>query len=240
MAEGEDVINDHVAFRTFDSEEINIERLARLFKAYGYEARGEYFFPDKQLHARHYEHPSDPSAPRVFISELVTEKFSNFLKEQVRLCLKGIPEDILDSDELLFSGNPWGIPSFEVYNGLRTESEYAAWFYVFGFRANHFTVSVNGLRNFRNLEQVNSFLKNHHFLLNASGGEIKGTPAEMLEQSSTMADIVPIHFLEGVYQIPACYYEFAYRYPDSQGKLFSGFIATSADKIFESTHFYTK
>jgi hypothetical protein len=36
--------------------------------------------------------------------------------------------------------------------------------------------------------------------------------------------------------VPACYYEFARRYPIANGELYQGFIAASADKIFESTN----
>jgi len=130
--------------------------------------------------------------------------------------------------------------SFEIYSRLRDESEYAAWFYVFGFRANHFTVSINSLQKYNNISTVNEFLKNKGFLLNSSGGEIKGTPEELLQQSSTMADIVKVKFVEGEFEIPACYYEFAQRFKDANGMLYSGFIAKSADKIFESTNFYRK
>jgi hypothetical protein len=83
-------------------------------------------------------------------------------------------------------------------------------------------------------------LKKNGYLLNSSGGEVKGTPEELLQQSSTMADIVKIKFIEGVFEVPSCYYEFAQRFPDSNGNLYSGFIAKSADKIFESTNFYQK
>ncbi|MFN8206393.1 MAG: DUF1338 domain-containing protein [Bacteroidales bacterium] len=240
MAQGEEVMNDHVAFRTFDYPEVGIDRIARLFLSIGYEPRAEYEFTEKNLRARHYEHKTDKSAPRVFISELITQRFSPFLRELALECVRNIPPDVLNSDELLFSGNQWGIPSIESYNKLRAESEYAAWVYVFGFRANHFTVSVNSLKKFSALAQVNAFLKENGFLLNTAGGEIKGTSADLLEQSSTMADIVPIHFMEGVFDIPSCYYEFAMRHQDANGQLFSGFIEKSANRIFESTDFYNK
>jgi hypothetical protein len=240
MAQGEEVMNDHVAFRTFNYPEIGINRLARLFLSIGYEPRAEYEFTEKNLRARHFEHGSDASAPRVFISELITERFSPFLRDISLQCVRNISAEVLNSDELLFSGNQWGIPSLEIYNKLREESEYAAWVYVFGFRANHFTVSVNSLKKFPTLAQVNDFLKDNGFLLNTAGGEIKGTPADLLEQSSTMADIVPVYFLEGVHNIPSCYYEFAMRHPDGNGQLFSGFIEKSANRIFESTDFYNK
>jgi hypothetical protein len=127
-----------------------------------------------------------------------------------------------------------------VYETLRKESEYAAWVYVYGFRANHFTVSINGLKKYDTIQKVNQFLKDSGFIINSSGGEVKGTPEELLEQSSIMAGILPVKFKEGTFEIPSCYYEFAMRYPDADGKLYSGFIAKSADKIFESTDFYKK
>ena len=129
--------------------------------------------------------------------------------------------------------------SYEVYNRLREESEYAAWFYVFGFRANHFTVSINSLKIY-NINSVNDLLKKNGFILNGSGGEIKGTPADLLQQSSTVADTVLVKFKEGSFEVPCCYYEFAQRYSDSTGRLYNGFVAKSADKIFESTNFYSK
>jgi hypothetical protein len=78
------------------------------------------------------------------------------------------------------------------------------------------------------------------FSLNSSGGEVKGTPEDLLQQSSTLADKVKVKFIEGTYEIPCCYYEFAQRYYDSTGKLYNGFVAKSADKIFESTNFLPK
>ena len=121
------------------------------------------------------------------------------------------------------------------YEKLQAETEYAAWMYVNGFCANHFTVDVNKLENFTSLQQVNEFLKENGYKMNISGGEIKGTPQQMLEQSSILADKIPVDFLEGTKEITSCYYEFAFRHPMNNGVLYSGFIAGSADKIFEST-----
>jgi hypothetical protein len=240
IAEGETIVNDHIAFRTFNHPAINVDALARVFLKNGYEFRGEYRFEQKKLLAKHYEHSTDVSAPRVFISELLVEEFSEYLRSRVAEWVSGIPQDLIHSDELIYAGNVSGTPSFEVYEKLRQESEYAAWLYVNGFCANHFTVSVNSLKKFDTIQKVNAFLKSKGFLLNDAGGEIQGTPAELLEQSSIKAGMVPVTFSEGTYHIPGCYYEFAKRYPDSDGKIYSGFIAKSADKIFESTNFYKK
>ncbi len=52
-----------------------------------------------------------------------------------------------------------------------------------------------------------------------------------------MADRVEMEFAGGEkHVIPTCYYEFARRYPGPDGKLYEGFVAASADKIFESTN----
>lgn len=238
--EGEKVLNDHIAFRTYNDKRIGIEVLARPFIQNGYEEKGEYHFEEKRLYARHFEHKTIKTAPRVFISELLTEDFSEFLQSTVKEWINGIPASLLNSDELLFSGNNWMNPSYEIYNKLREESEYAGWLYVNGFRANHFTVSINSLKKYNSIEKVNKFIKDNGFKMNSSGGEIKGTPEELLQQSSTMSENIPVQFIEGNYEIPGCYYEFAIRYPDTNGKLYSGFIAKSADKIFESTDFKKK
>jgi len=237
---GENVVNDHIAFRTFDDSRVGIEVLAKPFLRAGYVEKGNYVFEEKKLFAKHYEIPGNELAPRVFISQLETRHFSPLLQETVMNWINAIPAGDLSSENLIYNGNPWHKPSYEVYTRLRTESEYAAWVYVFGFCANHFTVSINHLNKLNGIEQVNAFLKDNGFALNDSGGEIKGTPAELLEQSSTKAGHIELDFVEGHYAIPSTYYEFARRYPDTDGKLYSGFIAKSADKIFESTDFYKK
>lgn len=238
--EGERVVNDHIAFRTINDPRMGIDVLAKPFIANGYVEKGTYRFEEKKLFARHYENPSDPEAPRVFISELLLQEFSSFLQETIQKVTDQVPGATLQSPDLIYSGRSWEKPSFEIYNKLKDESEYAAWVYVFGFCANHFTVSVNYLKKYDSLEKVNQLLKDHGFLINDSGGEIKGTPAELLEQSSIKSGIIPVEFIEGTFEIPGCYYEFARRYPDENGQLYSGFIAKSADKIFESTNYYKK
>jgi hypothetical protein len=119
---------------------------------------------------------------------------------------------------------------------LAAESEYASWVSVWGFRPNHFTVNMNALKKFTELARLNTFLREHGVKMNTSGGEIKGTPAVYLEQSSTMASEVEVKFKDGAFRVPGCYYEFAKRYALPNGELYQGFVAQSADKIFESTN----
>jgi hypothetical protein len=232
--EGE-IINDHIALRTFDLPTINIDVLAKPFIDLGYKEANQYDFPVKKLFAKHYEHP-DETQPKVFISQLLTQAFSPFLQDTVKEIVTHIPTALRhDPTSLLTSGISWRPIYYTTYKKLLAESEYAAWVYAFGFRANHFTVSVNHLKTFKGLVAVNDFLKKTGFKLNDAGGEIKGTPQELLEQSSIMAIPVPVEFAEGTYEIPLSYYEFALRYPMENGRLYSGFVAASADKLFQST-----
>ena len=232
---GNTIYNDHVAFRTFDDARVNIEVLAKPFIAAGYVECGDYTFEAKKLYAKHFEHATDKNAPRVFISQLKTAEFSYELQGAVKKMIDAISQEDLTSGELVFKGRLWEQPSFEVYEQLQAETEYAAWLYVNGFCSNHFTVDVNKLDTFDSLQQVNEFLKDNGFKMNTSGGEIKGTPAQLLEQSSVLADKIPVSFKEVTKEITSCYYEFAFRHPMENGELYSGFIAGSADKIFEST-----
>jgi hypothetical protein len=237
-SEGENVINDHIAFRTLDIPEINIDVLATPFTSNGYIPKGEYRFEEKHLFAKHFEIPGNKVAPRIFISQLILDDCSTFIRDTLREAFAKVDSKKLTPETLIFTGQIFSPVSYDIYERLRNESEYAAWFYVFGFRANHFTVSINDLRIHNDIYKVNELLKRNGFRLNTSGGEVKGTPEELLQQSSTMADPIKVSFIEGEFEIPSCYYEFAQRFPDANGELYSGFITKSADKIFESTNMY--
>lgn len=232
---GETPTNDHIALRTINNPMVNIYKLAEAFTEYGYVICNDYDFEVKKLKAIHLEH-TDKSKPKIFISQLLAEDFSPFLQETMKSCIDSISNDLLENkQDLLTSGVSWSNINYSTYKKLLEESEYAAWFYAFGFRANHFTVFINELVSFDSVTEVNDFLKGNHVTLNISGGEIKGTPNDLLEQSSTVSGVVDVEFADGKYAIPCCYYEFAKRYKDNDGNLYQGFVAKSADKIFEST-----
>lgn len=230
----DDVINDHIALRTFNLPQIGLEKLAAHFLALGYVESGEYHFEAKKLYAKHFEHP-DPKQPKVFISELLLEQCSAELQQIIKALVAQMDPAAVTAENFLYSGKHWQLDQAS-YRTLLAESEYAAWTAVWGFRANHFTVSVNELNNFSSLASVNDALKQAGFALNTSGGEIKGSPEVLLEQSSTLADEAVAEFTDGDQLIPSCFYEFALRYAMPNGKLYTGFVAASADKIFESTN----
>lgn len=233
-AEGEKVLNDHVAFRTFNLPRVGLDRVAAPFVGFGYKPMGEYHFKEKKLFARHYEH-EDGTLPKIFISELKTELCSPELQAVARDLVEQTPESWVASPKFLCSGRPWKA-SFATYDKLSKESEYAAWLSAFGYRPNHFTVNVNAMTKYKDLPTLNHFLQQKGYTLNSSGGLVKGSPEAYLEQSSTMAREVSVDFTDGARSVPGCYYEFAKRYPLPNGKLYQGFIEKSADKIFESTN----
>lgn len=230
-ARGETVVNDHIALRTFNLPRVNIDVLAHAFVRSGYHPCGNYEFPAKKLVARHYE---AEGRPKVFISELRVELLDEEEQSIVAHLVQSVDASLPGRLDFCVTGRPWNL-TFDMYERLQRGSEYAAWVAAFGYRPNHFTVLVNALRTFSSLEEVNLFLEGEGFLLNDSGGKIKGSPEALLEQSSVLANNIDVAFSDGTHRIPGCYYEFARRYESEPGKLYQGFIAKSADRIFEST-----
>lgn len=233
---GEKIINDHIAFRTFDIKGIDRHAVGAVFEAWGYRPVDELLeFPDKHLLANYYL-PPEPHYPKVFISELVLKDCSKELQSWISGVVKVGQIQKLTAEHLLQP--TWEPVTFEDYRRFYPESEYAAWTAAFGIQLNHFTVFFNALKGFSTLKELNDLLIQEGFSLNESGGLIKGTSSELLEQSSTNARRIPWKFSGGqVEQVLGCYYEFAKRYPvPGKTGLFQGFIPKSADKIFESTY----
>ncbi len=231
---GDRPLLDHLALRGFGLTGLGVDALAHPFLEAGYRKAATYSFDQKQLDGAHFE-PPHAGLPLVFISQLRIERFSPWLQECVHALAAAVPTAVLGSGHLCCAGLPWPRISQAEYQRLMQESEYAAWLAAFGFRANHFAFLVNSLPSFSGLREVNDFLRAHDFVLNSSGGEIKGSPALYLEQSSILAQQIEVAFADGAASIPSCYTEFALRHPLPDGRLFTGFIEASANHIFEST-----
>jgi hypothetical protein len=116
-------------------------------------AADSYDFEQKKLRAKHFKHP-DPPMPKVFISELLVSQFSKELQDTVADLVSQVKPQVVAVDNFLHCGKPWQI-SFSTYRQLLAESEYAAWVGAFGFRPNHFTVSINHLKQFDCIDEVN-------------------------------------------------------------------------------------
>jgi hypothetical protein len=229
----DNIINDHIALRTFNLNKTSIDNIATPFIQQGYQYADSYEFPQKKLLAKYFIHP-DSSLPKVFISELITEEFSQEAQDIIANLVEQVDATAVSKLNFCYSGRPWDI-SLKQYDILNTQSEYASWVGAHGYRPNHFTILVNSLTSHKNLTSLNDFLIKQGFNLNSSGGLIKGTKEQLLEQSSTKAKKIRVQFTDGYKEIPGCYYEFALRYQQNNGDFYQGFVASSADKIFEST-----
>jgi hypothetical protein len=233
---GETIVNDHVAFRTFNIGPARLEKLEPFILEMGYRRLEPYQFAAKKLNAVGYVPPQD-DLPRIFISELRVEELSSTVQTIIHKLVEQIDESAVNDTSLFWRGQLWSTPSIEEYQALLHESEYAAWLSIIGLRANHFTIDINKLNSITEVSQMNTFIEELGFNINTSGGAVKGSPAVLLEQSSTKASRAEMEFANGHREmVTTCYYEFAKRYFDDNGELYQGFVAASADKIFESTY----
>jgi hypothetical protein len=232
---GEVVRNDHIAFRTYGLEPVGLSMLEKPILALGYERYEPYRFEAKKLNAFGYLHPSG-ALPRIFLSELEVGALSEGAQSIIGKLVDQVDLARVTAEDVLWSGRLWSPIAYGDYCQLLEESEYAAWVAALGIRPNHFTISVHDLVQTPTLEGVLDVVEAAGYGINESGGRVKGSPDVLLEQGSTMADKMEVEFAGGeVHEIPTCYYEFARRYPGPGGKLYDGFVAASADKIFEST-----
>ena len=255
ISKQENIVNDHIAFRTLGVPNLGITSFERIFLHHGYTKQDHYYFSKKKLDAYWYKPPCD-SYPRVFISELKVESLSKQAQQIIHHYTKGIDEDPLNQIDLdnvedvvyFLHKALWELPKITDYNVLLAESEYGAWVLYNRYYLNHYTISVHELpAPYNELTFFNEFLKSIGVKLNDAGGEIKISRDQLLRQSSTVAETILATFANGkTAEIAGSYVEFAERLPLSQyaklpkEKLTNshrreGFETGNADKIFEST-----
>jgi Domain of unknown function (DUF1338) len=219
---GETVRNDHISLRTIDLPEVEIEALDRAFVAEGYEAARSYQFPDRNLIAYHYEHRDGDRRPKLFISALLVDELPPAAQAVIRGLIAQVEPGAAAHPSFAASGRHWQLSSSD-HETLRRESEHAAWVAAFGFRASSFAIDVAGLRTFEGLPDLNRFLKENGVTLDAAGGEIKGSPAELLEHSRTASDEVEVALADGPVRVRSGTYDFIHRHVAADGTLFRGF-----------------
>ncbi len=252
----DEIVNDHIAFRTLGVPFLGIPSLEKIFLHYGYEKRDYYYFEGKKLNAFWYAPPA-PEYPRIFISELRVSDLSATTAQLVAKYTSEITSDPVDDLDLndveavgkFFYSSLWDLPTIEDYQTLAADSEYAAWVIYNRYYLNHYTISVHELKNgYNTMEGFNSFLLDIGIQLNNSGGIIKQSADGLLRQSSSVAKMMEATFKNGKKtKIPGSYVEFAERlalpeFKDiakselSRAQRRDGFESANADKIFESTY----
>ncbi|MBH38019.1 DUF1338 domain-containing protein [bacterium] len=240
-----DIINDHIAFRTFGLPHLGIQSLEKIMLAYGYSKKDFYRFETKKLTAYWYSPPSNiPNLPRLFISQCEINQLSKKTQAIINHYTQHITKDPVDTLDLkdgnavdTFLHTPlWQIPTWEDYEYVLHESEYAAWVLYNRYYLNHFTITIQTLKKgYNTIELFNHFLESIGIKLNAAGGKIKCSNDKKLIQSSTVAKTLTSKFphkngKEQYHDIAGSYVEFAERIDNRDG-----FEVGNADKIFEST-----
>lgn len=271
--QGDHWSEDHIAFRTLPGDHCGLHILQGVFEILGYKKCDDYDFKEKKLKAVSLNPcvedglHSTQVFPKVFISVLELNSFSlpfqqcilKYTSDVVSSPLEKFKEEWASLKEnphkieefaqsltlFLSKGAAWRSPTYQDYELLRKESEYAAWTLVYGNTPNHFTVSIHLMKNFSSLKKFNDFVQQKLGIqMNQAGGNvIKGSPEVRLEQSATLAEESIVPFQDGYKKIPYAFVEFAYRHPLEGNKnngmwdsYYQGFVTDNADKIFESTN----
>lgn len=252
----QDIINDHIAFRSLGVSNLGMASLEKIFLHYGYTKKDHYFFEQKKLDAYWYAPPED-KYPRIFLSELRVSDLSKKVQSIISSYTKHITSDPIDALDLndpeatgaFFNTPLWELPTLADYKTLQSESEYAAWVIYNRYYLNHYTISIHELpQPYKTLEGFNQFLESIGVVLNTAGGKIKTSKDGLLKQSSSVAQMIEAEFAHGEKtKIPGSYVEFAERLPLPEFNNIEdhdlerhhrrdGFEPTNADKIFESTY----
>ncbi|MGN0003230.1 MAG: DUF1338 domain-containing protein [Sphingobacterium composti] len=252
----DDIVNDHIAFRTLGVPNLGIASFEKIFLTYGYVKRDYYYFEGKKLDAYWFSPPAE-GYPRIFVSELRVRELSQEAQDIIYKYTSPITSDPVDELDLTngqeaaaFLQKPlWELPTSEEYQTLLNESEYAAWVIYNRYYLNHYTISIHELKDgYNTLEEFNGFLLSIGVKLNNSGGVIKTSDDKLLRQSSTVSALYEATFSDGKsLEIAGSYVEFAERsilpeYNDlPKDEIKSrhrrdGFETNNADKIFESTY----
>lgn len=257
------IANDHIAFRslrlTLDlpSGTINlgIPYLANIVEALGYEAAGEYEFPNQYLYARHYRHPEQDTfdLPKLFISELVLEALPSELVRQIEQTVSSgeffgvnsLKEDFSASVLQSAFTRPWKPPTRSLVEAVNRVSQYGAWVLLHGYAVNHFTGYINRQNTpaYPDIESTARSLARRGIPMKDA---IEGSRGSGLRQTATQAvtEMVSVWDEEKgeLAQIPwtYAYYEIAERnaieIAPGKSELFQGFLNAQAKNLFEMTN----
>lgn len=256
------IANDHIAFRslrlTLDlptgKVNLGIPYVASIVEALGYEAAGEYQFPDQHLYARHYRHPEQDKydLPKLFISELVLEALPSSLVGQIEQTVSygdffevnSLKENFSAADLQIAFTRPWKPPTRSLVEAVNQVSQYGAWVLLHGYAVNHFTGYINRQNTpaYPDIESTARSLAQRGIPMKAG---IEGSQGSGLRQTATQAvtEMVSVWDEEKgeLTEIPwtYAYYEIAERnaieIAPGKSELFQGFLNAQAKNLFEMT-----
>lgn len=220
----ENIIVDHISFRTFDFPTISIDALAVPFIEAGYQEEKRYKYENQEVKARHYAHKTDKSAPLIFFSEISTYKFSKSLQSVVKNIVERIPINILCSEKIFLTPTPWKSIHYSIYEQLKSESEYAAGIYANGFLAHHIGILINSFEKYYSINKLSSFLKENNIPYTLKNHSQQSHIIALIEQLMLEMKSKKKTFVEGEYEIPTSSPEFTRRNYMANNKLFMEFL----------------
>lgn len=213
IEKGGRVVNDHIAFRTFNThtgeQPEGIRAIRHLLNYLDYRPVEKYEFKKKKLKAVHYKH-EDEMFPKIFVSQLEVEQLPGWAQQLIHDTVVDTPYLISDrSLELLsilkeegeipkvaaeslvldlaqYFRRPWRTPRKDDVLKLNDVSQYAAWTLLHGNSVNHFTAFVNyqEVPEWPDLETTCNALAAEGIPMKDS---IEGEKGSKLRQSATQA-----------------------------------------------------
>ena len=248
------VVNDHIAFRTFNTRLGNVPSgiigLSRIFEPLGYRAAGSYEFTDKHLIARHYQH-DDPVMPKIFISQLQVDELPGACATLINEAVAGArdsfrdhdPGRLIDAAYDFITTLPWAPPRASIVEHVNKESQYAAWTLLHGYNVNHFTAYINE-QNVADWPDIDTTVAGLIKAGVAMKDSVEGEPGSKLRQTATQAvdedcDVRDDQGRPSKLRWSYAYYELAERGdvegPDGKPTRFQGFLGPQAALLFEMT-----
>jgi len=238
---GGNVVNDHIALRTFNTrtgeQPEGIRAIKHILNCLEYKPAADYNFAKKRLNAVHFEHPYK-NFPKIFVSQLEVKLLPEWAQKIINKTVTDTPYILTDSSiellqklknegelpteaaELLVADlvqyfrRPWGIPQKEDVLKLNDVSQYAAWVLLHGNSVNHFTALINyqDVAQWPDLETTCKALEAAGIPMKE---QIEGKRGSKLRQSATKAvkEEVEVKGEYGVEKITwtYAYYELAQR-----------------------------
>lgn len=210
---GGTVVNDHIAFRTFNThtgeQPEGIRAIKHILNFLNYRPVGTYEFKKKKLTAVHFEHPEE-TFPKIFVSQLEVSQLPEWAQKMINSSLTDTPyllsdrslellsllkkegqipklaADGLVSDLAQYFRRPWEPPQKEDVLKLNDVSQYAAWTLLHGNSVNHFTAFINyqNVKEWPDLESTCKALEQAGVPMKDS---IEGIKGSKLQQSATQA-----------------------------------------------------
>ena len=238
---GGKIVNDHIAFRTFNihtgEQPEGIRAVKHIIEALEYKPVEKYTFRKKKLSATHFEHP-DKIFPKIFVSQLEVEELPEWAQNAVHQTVKDTPyllsvealellqilkmegelnleaAQFLVNDLVNYFRRPWDVPFKDDVLKINDVSQYAAWTLLHGNSVNHYTAFINfqDVAEWPDLETTCEGLKNAGVPMKET---IEGQKGSKLQQTATQAvkEEVEVKTDEGIEMInwTYAYYELAQR-----------------------------